>query len=181
MIAEYDNCRNPTIKLGLTQWDYGQELTVLNAPDGDCEVHFALDGDAEAVRVQAKRLGDTVSAKIPNSMLRDGRAIMAYIYIMDEASGETVLEVIMPVTRRARPKDYNAPEDEDIIAYLKKEITRKADNIKLDSGKIQLTSDGNPIGEAIELPESGSTDIDAIPNESIDEIMEGDKTWQEEH
>ena len=181
MIVEYDNCRNPTTKLGLTQWDYGQELTVLSVPDGDCEIHFVLDGDAEAVRVQAERSGSTVSAKIPNSMLRDGRAIIAYIYIINESSGETCLEVIMPVTRRAKPKDYSAPGDEDIIIYLKKEIARKADSIMLNDGCLQLTSDGKPVGAAVELPAGGSADIDAIPNESIDEIMEGERTWQDEH
>ena len=181
MIVEYDNCRNPTTKLGLTQWDYGQELTVLNIPDGDCEIHFVLDGDAEAVRVQAERSGSTVNAKIPNSMLRDGRAIIAYVYITDKDSGETVHEIIMPVKRRAKPYDYSLPEDDDVIAYLKKEIMRKADSIKLDDGHMQLTSDGKPIGEVVELPTGGGAGINAIPNKDIDEIMEGDRTWQEEH
>ena len=58
---------------------------------------------------------------------------------------------------------------------------RKADSIKLDDGHMQLTSDGKPIGEVVELPTGGGAGINAIPNKDIDEIMEGDRTWQEEH
>lgn len=89
---------------GLTQWDYGRKLEISHPSlPGVVEVHFAVVGAQEAaVRVVAGVAG-VAEAPIPDELLEQPRAIMAWVYVVSEESGETMLTVTMPVQTRARP------------------------------------------------------------------------------
>lgn len=89
---------------GLTQWDYGRKLEITH-PDlpAIVEVHFAAVGAREAtVRVVEGTVG-VAEAPIPDELLEQSRPVLAWIYVVSETSGETMLTVTMPVQTRARP------------------------------------------------------------------------------
>ena len=66
------------------------------------------------------------------------------------------------------------PDSENILLQLSEKIDTKADNMTLSSGFLQLTSDGDPIGSAIGLPEGGGggTTIETIDSTEINDLFE---------
>lgn len=139
---------------GLTQWDYGQVLRII----GLCglkrtEVHFALDGGGAAL-IQLAEMGEdgAVTVQIPDCLLESGRAILAYVYVTDETSGETIRTIRMPVTRRAKPQDYSSPADKSLLRQVLDQLAIKADDITLEDGVLQLMAKGQGIGTKIRLP-----------------------------
>ena len=84
------------------QWDVSRTVDV----DADCEVHFALQGEPQAL-VVASTLG---KANIPNILLQDGRDIIAW-EVQEDKTLETKRIAVM---RRAKPADYVYTETETI-------------------------------------------------------------------
>ena len=84
------------------QWDVSRTVDV----DTDCEVHFALQGEPQAL-VIASALG---KAEIPNILLQDGRDIIAW-KVQEDKTVETKRIAVM---RRAKPADYVYTETEII-------------------------------------------------------------------
>ena len=84
------------------QWDVSRTVDV----DVDCEVHFALQGELQAL-VVASALG---KAEIPNILLQDGRDIIAW-QVQEDKTLETKRIAVM---RRAKPADYVYTETETI-------------------------------------------------------------------
>lgn len=84
------------------QWDVSRTVDV----DTDCEVHFALQGEPQALIV-ASALG---KASIPNILLQDGRDIIAW-KVQEDKTVETKRIAVM---RRAKPADYVYTETETI-------------------------------------------------------------------
>ena len=84
------------------QWDVSRTVDV----DTDCEVHFALQGEPQAL-VVASALG---KANIPNILLQDGRDIIAW-KVQEDKTVETKRIAVM---RRAKPADYVYTETETI-------------------------------------------------------------------
>lgn len=84
------------------QWDVSRTVDV----DTDCEVHFALQGEPQAL-VVASALG---KAEIPNVLLQDGRDIIAW-QVQEDKTVETKRIAVM---RRAKPADYVYTETEII-------------------------------------------------------------------
>lgn len=66
------------------------------------------------------------------------------------------------------------PESENILLQLSEKIDTKADNMTLSGGFLQLTSEGDPIGSAIGLPEGGGggTTIETIDSTEINDLFE---------
>lgn len=163
---------------GLTQWDYGRKLAVYGIEleeSETIEVHYALEGEREAFRCPGKNTGEYIEAEIPNSLLRDGRNINAYIYRIDEEKGMTIYTVYLIVKKRQKPEDYSAPEDQDVIAKIENDLKSKADGLRLEGMELQLMSGETPIGEAIEIPiGQGGTAMSPIQEGEIDGMMEGE-------
>lgn len=89
---------------GLHQWDYGQTLEIAH-PDlpAVVEVHFAPVGVKEAVvRVVEAANGET-EVSVPDALLEQSRPILAWVYVVGNTSGTTMLTVTMPLQARARP------------------------------------------------------------------------------
>ncbi len=158
---------------GLWQWDYGQILYVYGLTFEKAEVHFALSGKKEAFIVPALIQKDVLEAKIPDDLLEQGWEIHAYIYVADTQHGETVRTVSIPVTPRPKPEDYDSPGEKNLLRQMMDRLDKKADNLQLSDGALQLLSGENEIGEKIRLPTGGSG-VESITNTEIDEIMEGE-------
>lgn len=89
---------------GLHQWDYGRILEISH-PDlpAMMEIHFANASAKEAIVRVAEGTNGVTSVVIPAALLEQTSPIHAWVYIVSETAGETVLTVILPVVQRARP------------------------------------------------------------------------------
>lgn len=95
------------------QYDYGIKLK-LDGADTDkiVELHFAHEGQKQAIEVIPEQVDGYVIAEIPKVLLEQRRDIFCYIYIESGSVGYTVYEIKMPVRKRARPTDSEYTEDE---------------------------------------------------------------------
>lgn len=91
---------------GLTQYDYGQTLTIegIEIPDG-FEIHFCQNGKAITQYIKNN------SVLVPDYMLQYPCDINAYIYRVDVNSGETIKQIVLHVSARERPGYYVEPEE----------------------------------------------------------------------
>ncbi|MBS5763606.1 MAG: hypothetical protein KHW68_08880 [Lachnospiraceae bacterium] len=170
------DCKNENYaKESLTQWDYGQEvlLSGLEVDRETIEVHFALRGENTALIVIGTVQGGDVTAKIPNELLRAGKNLMVYVYLTLPNFGKTTYKAEIEVKKRAKPQDYDAPDEQDLLRQILSELDTKADDMKMEENELQLMSKKKGIGSRIRLP-SGSGDMTSITNQEIDEIMKGE-------
>lgn len=119
---------------GLWQWDYGQVLRIqgLNLPKA-VEIHFSLQESGGEAK---KRVGFTkdgvTDVVIPDSLLENEEAIddynaYAFVYLTDDASGQTEYKICMPVKARPKPEAFDKPEDEEIFREAIKAVNDAAD------------------------------------------------------
>lgn len=89
---------------GLHQWDYGQTLEITH-PDlpAILEVHFAAVGAQDAIVRAVESAVGVAEVSIPDALLEQSRPVLAWVYIVGETSGTTMLTVTMPLQARARP------------------------------------------------------------------------------
>ena len=159
IMAVFQDQDSAVTATGLTQWDYGQVLRIL----GLCglkrtEVHFALDGGGAALIQLAEVEEDgAVTVPIPDCLLETGRSIVAYVYVTDQTSGETIRTIKMPVTR---------PAEKSLLRQVLDQLALKADDLSLVDGLLQLTANGQGIGTKIRLPSgtSGGREVELRNN-----------------
>lgn len=97
---------------GLTQWDRGQKLQiVLSSLPASFQVHFANRRDEIAYVVEATAANGVATVAIPNVVLQKHRDAIAWIYLTDGDSGETVKIINLPIQARTKPSDYVYTED----------------------------------------------------------------------
>lgn len=106
---------------GLTQWDYGQKLTIKGLTVSSAlEVHFSNNAEKEAIVMSATKSGSDIITEIPNVLLEKDKDITAWVYTDDGQSGETIRTIVLKVTPRIKPADYisenNAGEVIDYVA-----------------------------------------------------------------
>lgn len=90
---------------GLHQWDYGQQLQVsAEGLPALVEVHFACPGMAEAIVRTCSAVSGAATAAIPDKCLEQTAPVTAWVYLVDETSGTTALELTLPITARTRPQ-----------------------------------------------------------------------------
>lgn len=122
-------------KYNLWQYDYNQILQIsgLSLP-ATVEIHFSLtekSGKAET-RVATTENGIT-QVQIPNELLRnDGKSgnysIFAFIYVVDEDSGNTEYEIILHVKSRPAPGEIGEdPEEKRILDEAVEMVNQAAD------------------------------------------------------
>lgn len=89
---------------GLHQWDYGRKLEITH-PDlpAMLEVHFAAAGSREAFVRPVAGVNGVAEVSVPDALLEQSKPILAWVYVVGEDSGETLLTVTLPVQERARP------------------------------------------------------------------------------
>lgn len=137
---------------GLHQWDYGQTLEITH-PDlpAVLEVHFAAVGAQDAiVRVVSSSAG-VVEAPIPDELLEQSRPVLAWVYVVGETSGETMLTVTMPIQTRARPTAAGP-----IPAPLQDQYTEAL--AAINATRAGLTSGDLPVAKALEADHATAAD-----------------------
>lgn len=122
-------------KYNLWQYDYNQILQIsgLSLP-ATVEIHFSLTGNTgeTETRVATTKNGIT-QVQIPNELLRnDGKSgnysIFAFIYVVDEDSGNTEYEIILHVKSRPAPGEIGEdPEEKRILDEAVNAVNAAAD------------------------------------------------------
>lgn len=117
----------------LSQWDFGQvmEITGLSIED-DTEVHFANHGEDEAIIVMGKYEEGVLIVEIPDISLTKGTDIFVFVYESSTTAGRTIRKARIPITKRAKPVGYTAPNAQDYLMRLLEE----AENTITESQKI---------------------------------------------
>lgn len=141
--ANFTDGNNYTEAPGLTQWDYGQVLEIhgLDLPKA-VEIHFAIyDCPDDAII----RIGNTVdkitSAAIPEKIMEQSQDAVAYVYVSDTQSGETVRTVYMPMTARQKPEAFDAPEDAQLFREAIEAVNTAADRAELAKSDAETARD----------------------------------------
>lgn len=158
MIRAVFNEKEDFLKVyGLTQWDYGQKLQIIGLEGlKRPEVHFAGASSAAALICPATVQEDgSIVARIPDRLLERGEDIRAYVYVADGQSGETVYTMTLHVARRAKPEDYDAPAEKNLLRQVLEKLDTKADSLDLIEGALVLKAGDAEIGPRIRLPTGG--------------------------
>lgn len=193
------------------QYDYGQILSITgqNLPTAT-EVHFSLDirGGSTLSRVGTTMDGVT-TVKIPDELLKNNGksgdfSIYAFMYVADEASGNTEYRITIPVYSRPKPENPSvdpAPEPnifhETITAVnnaadraekAAKDTEQIRDNLNLDLSEKITRPQSAKVGQVIAVKEVGTdgkpTDFEAkdmTGGASTEEIKEAVGAYMQEH
>lgn len=166
--ADFENNGYSIMVHGLTQWDYGQILEICGLEYAiSPEVHYAARRQHKDAIIDVPEVREgVIYSKIPDELLKSGEELCAYVYIADEDSGKTVRTITLPVKRRQKPGDYDAPAEKNLLRRLLEQVKGKADNLTLDeSGEyLQLTSEGEPVGDRIRLTVDAGKEIELKNN-----------------
>lgn len=99
----------------LWQYDKGQYFTVENFPYTSVpKVQYAIPLMDATTTGKATLNGNTLRARIPDSLLVMGKDIVAYLYIEDDNTGFTVESVYISVKPRKLPVDYTYASEYDV-------------------------------------------------------------------
>lgn len=102
----------------LYQYDVGQVLQIagtgLTYPPA---IHFTNRRMAEALIVSSTIVDGVIRVNIPNTLLAEPDPIIAYLYKVDDTSGQTVHVIRIPIIKRPKPADWEPLKDEDLINY----------------------------------------------------------------
>lgn len=94
---------------GLHQWDYGRTIEIHSANlPALVEVHFACTGMETAVVRNCAVVDGKTTAAIPDICLEQTTPIVAWVYAIGAASGETILTITLPITPRTKPQPNEA-------------------------------------------------------------------------
>lgn len=144
------------------QWDTKQKLIVLD--DSVTEVHFSNRNMEHSITRDVYELEGKRVCNVPDIILQLPRNLVAYAC----ADGKTLKSVKFAVIKRPIPDDYVAEKEEDIDekftqidVALEALNEKKADNIHYDEdGKyVQLTANGEPIGDKVDLSDISASGI----------------------
>lgn len=159
-------------KYNLWQYDYNQILQIsgLSLP-ATVEIHFSLTGNTgeTETRVATTKNGIT-QVQIPNELLRnDGKSgnysIFAFIYVVDEDSGNTEYEIILHVKSRPAPGEIGEdPEEKRILDEAVNAVNAAADRAETaESNAKQYAADAKKASsEASKSAENAKNDREAV-------------------
>ena len=147
---------------GLVQWDYGQILQIEGLKGIDhAEVHFAVkECSAKAEICIATIEENRILADIPDKLLEVGKDLIAYVYIADAMSGKTVRIIELPVKKREQPGDYSPPSGKNLLRQVLESLEKKADNMTVIDGELQLLSGDTPVGNRVRMETAAGKEIE---------------------
>lgn len=153
--------KGETVKrvFGVWQYNYGQTLRIQGlALPPVVEVDFSLEKTGvDSIPLAGITKDGVTEVPIPDSLLKNNDtemdySIYAYIFVSDEASGQTEYEIIISVKSRTKPGTPVEPEEpephpmSEIVEAINKiaagkadKLTYKGDVLKLLSGEKELS------------------------------------------
>lgn len=132
----------------LYQWDKNRVLAITGLDlDVIPEIHFTNATMDKAIVRQSTVTDGVIKVNIPNSLLQDPFAVIAYIGIYEGSLFKTIETIKIPVVIRARPVDYAIEDtDEEIYSFATLEnqianrITYAEFNKHIDGVKRQIAN-----------------------------------------
>lgn len=115
---------------GLHQWDYGRGLNIV--ADGLprlVEVHFSCAGMTEAAVRVAEVTDSTALVTIPDQCLEQTTPVTAWVYLKNDASARTAMEITLPIIPRAQPAAVGTSDDEARAATRYDELFNLTDRV----------------------------------------------------
>ena len=114
-----DIYKNPLYTL--YQWDVNQFVNIVGInPEMPVSVQFWRAGQTEAFVVESTVSGNTVTAAIPNELLRDTGELVIYIWqdtgTGEQKGGRTETYFNIPIKERAQPSDYIYDDNVEYIS-----------------------------------------------------------------
>lgn len=165
-------------KYNLWQYDYNQILQIsgLSLP-ATVEIHFSLTGNTgeTETRVATTKNGIT-QVQIPNELLRnDGKSgnysIFAFIYVVDEDSGNTEYEIILHVKSRPAPGEVGEdPDEPHILDEAVNAVNAAAE--RAETAKMEARSAASSAETAAEAARKSAEEVTQEKNTAISAIQE---------
>lgn len=167
--AVFKGNQKDTVAYGLWQYDYGQTLRIQGVQlPSTVQVHFALQAiEGEATTEIGTSQNGITEVKIPDALLKQTTEIdiydrptytmYAWVYTTDGKFGKTEYRVIMPISKRAKPKDYD-PEEETVTKVFDQIVA------KMDAS---ATKAENAANHATETAEEIKADREKITTNEI--------------
>lgn len=136
----------------LFQWDINRQIEIDDADKKITEVHFARDGDTEALVVPFTRIQDKLLVNIPDILLQTNHTVS--VYAVSESGNEirTVIIKAFPIIARQKPSDYVYTEAE-VLSY--RQLEKRVENLEKTGGggaagfspavEVTATEDGNRV------------------------------------
>lgn len=114
-----DIYKNPLYTL--YQWDVNQFVNIVGInPEMPASVQFWRAGQSEAFVVENTVSGNTVTAAIPNELLREPGELIIYIWqdtgTGEQKGGRTETFFNIPIKERAQPSDYIYDDNVEYIS-----------------------------------------------------------------
>lgn len=136
----------------LTQWDNNQKLILEVSDEFQSiapKIHFCNKNSKKALVVQSIISNNQIIADIPNSLLEEPYNITAYVFLIKQDSGKTIVTIDIPVRKRPKPDDYEYKENIHVI-YLTdliqtvEELNRNvtsAETIRTENETVRITNE----------------------------------------
>lgn len=137
----------------LYKWDTGQVLEIHGLSlDVTPQVHFAHEGDNLAI-VQPATMdaSGVIRAAVPDILLQSTARLCAYICTQQGDEFKTLYKLVIPVTSRAKPADYQPDETAYVYAMLAMDL----EVVTLDAdaqGYVEKVMDGDKMELRFNVP-----------------------------
>ena len=164
--------------LGLTQWDRGQQLqiTLDSLPESFC-VHYSVKGKREADVVEATAENGVAVVNIPNAILQQDKDAVAWIYVGDDKTAETIKTIHLPIERRAKPNDYIYEED-DLLTLGTVLASVKTSEVSARNYATETKTARNEVVEAAEYVEQTEASLrEAMTNSTNPPYVGNNGNW----
>lgn len=142
------------------QWDLNQKLIISDTVHN--EVHFAHEGDENALVVRVREESGQRVVDVPNILLQTADKIVAYMYGDNETESHTHFYKKFSVKKRPKPDDYVYTETET-ISFSK--IQNEVDDLE---GRVKHLED-NPVSDEI-VADAVNSYLEENPLESTNVI-----------
>ena len=131
------------------QYDYGQVLRITGANiPSSCQVHFVNKRREKAIVRPGNPVNGGLEAVIPDALLESEYPINAFIYLLGEGTGQTIIHIEIPVIARPKPEDYIDPippsaqtQLEEMIAAVNASLERQEELVALSTAQVEESTE----------------------------------------
>lgn len=145
----------------------------------DGTVKTAYFRNPKTRKIYSQLLDEENTCVVPWEALTDAGYV--YLSVAGERDGYRITSSTEAFKNRetiygGKPSDPPTPDQYDqmleIMRETKEAAKGKADGLRLDGSRLQLTAGEETVGEPVTLPSGGGAGAESITNQEIDQIME---------
>ena len=196
VIANFAKGETTKRVFGVWQYDYGQTLRIqgLTLPPV-VEMDFSLEENGvDSIPLAGITKDGVTEVPIPDSLLKNNDAAMdysiyAYIFVSDEASGQTEHEIVIHVKSRTKPGTPVEPGEpephpmSEIMEAINKIAAGKADKLAYEGDILKLLSGEQELSRVTIQGGGGGADAREIELRKSETAIQwryvGEETWKD--